>query len=205
MPLEAVNTPAIFRHALSLFAAYADEIEDYGCDSTGRFSEALFAARIADNRDTCEMCLDMYDADPIPFLVLFHGACDPLSKAAIAALAERWDVASEDENDRHTGCQPVFWDDATPMLRCLDASGRADVAEIQWLAVMLSGMYLLSRAQDADSMHLASGFDGGDDTVSMRHLECMEGRVSRADDDGDDELDHLGDGDLGDYEELRFD
>ncbi|EGQ61021.1 hypothetical protein GGI1_03993 [Acidithiobacillus sp. GGI-221] len=68
MSLEAaVDTPKIFHRALSLFPAYVAEIEDCGSDSTGRFSEDLFAGRIADSRDTCEMHLDMYDADPVSF------------------------------------------------------------------------------------------------------------------------------------------
>ncbi|CDQ10500.1 conserved protein of unknown function [Acidithiobacillus ferrivorans] len=197
MSLEpVVNAPVIFRHALSLFPAYSAEIEDFGSDATGRFSEELFAARIADSRETCEMYLDMYDADPTAFLVLFHAACDPLNKATLAMLAGNRDVDSEDKNYRHAGCRPFFWDDAAPMLRCLEESGRADVSEIQLLAVMLSGMFLVSRAQDADSASIASCFNGGDDTLSMTHLES---------EDDDDDEGNLGDGELDDFEELRFD
>ncbi len=204
MSLEAaVNTSEIFRHALSLFAAYAAEIEDIGSDCAGRFSDELFAARIDDSRYASQMYLDMYDTDPTSFLVLFHGACDPLNKAALAVLAQNLDMHSEDKNDLHAGCRPVFWDGAAPMLRCLEASGRADILEVQLLAVMLSGMYLVSRAQDADSASVASCFDGGDDTLSMASLESMERRTSRAEDDDDE--DNLDDGELDDFEELRFD
>ncbi len=204
MSLEAVvNTPEIFRRALSLFPAYSAEIEDFGSDSTGRFSEKLFAARIADSRETCEMYLDMYDADPVSFLVLFHGACEPLNKAAIAVLALPVDLCSDGENGLYAGCLPVFRDESAPMLRSLEESGRTDVSEIQLLAVMLSGIYLLSRAQDADSGNSASRFDGGDDTISMGSLEIMEHRASRAEDDDDE--DNRDDGELDDFEELRFD
>ncbi|EGQ61022.1 hypothetical protein GGI1_03998, partial [Acidithiobacillus sp. GGI-221] len=54
--------------------------------------------------------------------MLFHGACDPLSKTALSALAKNWDLESEDENDLHAGCRPVFWDGAAPMLRSLEES-----------------------------------------------------------------------------------
>lgn len=203
MSLETtVNAQEAFRLAMSIFPVYAAEIEDYGSDSTGRFSEQLFGARLADNRMASDTYLDMYDADPVPFLVLFHAACDPLNKTSLAMLAGNLDVDSED--DRHAGCRPVFWDDAAPMLRCLEESGRADVSEIQLLAVMLSGMFLVSRAQDADSANIAACFDGDDGMVPVSSLESMERRASRAEDDDDDD-DDLGDGELDDFEELRFD
>lgn len=205
MPLEpAVNAQETFRHALSIFPAYAAEIEDYGSDSTGRFSEQLFAARIADNRGACDAYLDLYDVDPTPFLALFHGACDPLNRATIAALAGRWDTDGENENDWNTvHCRPVFWDEAAPMQQCLGASGRADVPEIRLLAVMLSGMYLISRAQDGSSTDIADCFDGDGGMVSMDHLQEMERLASRAE-DGEDDDGH--DPDQSDnFEELHFD
>jgi hypothetical protein len=95
------------------FSAYVAEIEDYGSSSTGRFSEQLCAARIANIRSAASNAyLGLYDADPSCFLALFHGACDPLNRATIAALAGSWDAGGEDENDQHVvGCCQVFWDD----------------------------------------------------------------------------------------------
>ncbi len=46
----AVNAQETFRQAITIFSAYVAELEDYGTDSTGRFSEHRFTARIADNR-----------------------------------------------------------------------------------------------------------------------------------------------------------
>lgn len=205
MPLgTAVNAQETFRHALSIFPDYSAEIEDYGSDSTGRFSEQLFTTRIAVNRGACDAYLDLYDVDPTPFLVLFHGACDPLNRATIAALAVSLDTNGEDENDQHVaGCCPVFWEDAAPMQQCLEASGRADVPEIRLLAVMLSGMYLISRTQDGASANIAVCFDDDGKMVSMDHLQEME-RLAFLAEDGEDDAGHDPD-QPDDYEELHFD
>ena len=203
MPLKSVNAQKTFRLAMSIFPAYAAEIEDYGSDSAGQFSANLFRTRIADNRMSSDDYLDMYDADPAPFLALFHEACDPLSKATIAALAGRWDEDGEDENDRHVaGCRPVFWDEAAPMRQCLEQSGRDDISEIELLAVMLSGMVILSHARNGDSAEIAACFDGDDQMVSIDHLRDMERLDSRAEEDGNDDEDGTDWPD--DYEELRF-
>ncbi|EGQ63725.1 hypothetical protein GGI1_21234, partial [Acidithiobacillus sp. GGI-221] len=58
-------------------------------------------------------------------------------------------------------------------------------------------------ARAGDSASIASCFDGGDDTISMSRLEIMEHRASRAEDDDDE--DNRDDGELDDFEELRFD
>ncbi len=205
MPLEStINAQKTFRLAMSIFPAYASEIEDYGSDSTGQFSGKLFRSRISDNRKISETYLDMYDADPAPFLALFHEACDPLNKATIAALAGRWDEDSEDENDRHVaGCHPVFWDEAAPMRQCLEQSGRDDISEIELLAVMLSGMVLLFRAQDGASADMAACFHGDGSMVSMDHLQDMERLASSMEEDENNDDGHDTDP-PDDYEELQF-
>lgn len=206
MSETAPNLLAVFDRALSMYSDYAAEIDDYGSDSAGQFSERLLASRIAVNRGDC-CCLDILDVDPIPFLVLFHGACEPVNRATLADFgahvdANSLDCDAYDEDDLlEIDCKSRYREEAQPMLHSLEMSGRADAQEIRVMAVLLSSMHILSSVQSTDVTGL-HGEDGIVPSVCFHerdHRTCCAGDL---DDTGDDDLDS---GRTDDYEELHFD